>query len=182
MEQSVAPRPAAPSPTASPEVAIDETRMVSRYTGRTEWHEPSRPPTTQILPAPEVHEAAATLPDIQEGRPQLQVPRSAAGPQAATRQDAGLNVTSVRPAREQEQSSIVRASQAAAPTPAISIKNATPEKRSIQVEKRSIQVRIGRVEIRSTQPAPVVRTVRPPSTGGFDDFKLARNYLDRNSR
>jgi hypothetical protein len=49
-------------------------------------------------------------------------------------------------------------------------------------EKRNIQVKIGRVEIRSNQVAPTVRPGRPNATRGFDDFKLSRNYFDRNLR
>src|SRR5262249_21943488 len=50
-------------------------------------------------------------------------------------------------------------------------------------ESRSIQVKIGRVEIRSSQPAlPVVRTPRTAGTSGFEDLRLARTYLDRGAR
>jgi hypothetical protein len=47
-------------------------------------------------------------------------------------------------------------------------------------EQRNIQVKIGRVEIRSNQPAPAAAPARPRNKGGFDDFALARTYLDRN--
>jgi hypothetical protein len=46
-------------------------------------------------------------------------------------------------------------------------------------ETRSIQVKIGRVEIRSTQPSAPVRTARKPATAGFADLTIARSYLDR---
>lgn len=49
-------------------------------------------------------------------------------------------------------------------------------------EPRNIQVKIGKVEIRSTQPPPPIPARRPPEKGGFDDYSLARNYLDRGSR
>jgi hypothetical protein len=49
-------------------------------------------------------------------------------------------------------------------------------------EQRNIQVKIGKVEIRSTQPSVPVPASRPPAKGGFDDFSLARHYLDRGQR
>jgi hypothetical protein len=49
-------------------------------------------------------------------------------------------------------------------------------------DSRSIQVKIGKVEIRSNQPVPVVRTTCPSRTSGFDDLRLARTYLDRGTR
>jgi len=50
-------------------------------------------------------------------------------------------------------------------------------------ESRSIQVKIGRVEIRSSQPAlAVARTPRPSGTSGFEDLRMARIYLDRSAR
>jgi len=55
---------------------------------------------------------------------------------------------------------------------------ATPELPREAVEPRSIHVRIGRVEIRSTQPAsPKIAVSRRDA--GFSDFKLTRAYLDR---
>jgi hypothetical protein len=49
-------------------------------------------------------------------------------------------------------------------------------------ESRSIQVKIGKVEIRSPQPAPVVRANPRLRTTGFDDLRLSRTYLDRSTR
>jgi hypothetical protein len=49
-------------------------------------------------------------------------------------------------------------------------------------ESRSIQVKIGKVEIRSNQPVPVAATNRPIRASSFDDFRLARTYLDRGAR
>jgi hypothetical protein len=49
-------------------------------------------------------------------------------------------------------------------------------------EDRSIHVKIGRVEIRSTQPAPVTRSQRQNENRGFEDLKFARTYVDRSSR
>jgi hypothetical protein len=49
-------------------------------------------------------------------------------------------------------------------------------------ETRNIKVSIGKVEIRSNQPANVVQVPRPSRTSGFDDLRLARTYLDRSAR
>lgn len=49
-------------------------------------------------------------------------------------------------------------------------------------EKKTINVKIGRVEIRSAQPAPAVQRPRANSSSGFDDARLSRLYLDRNMR
>jgi hypothetical protein len=49
-------------------------------------------------------------------------------------------------------------------------------------EVRNIQVKIGKVEIRSTQPVSVAPAPRPTRTSGFDDLRLARTYLDRGVR
>jgi hypothetical protein len=45
-----------------------------------------------------------------------------------------------------------------------------------------IHVKIGRVEVRSTQPQAPVRTSTQRKGGGFDDLKLSRVYLDRSVR
>lgn len=68
-----------------------------------------------------------------------------------------------------------RAEFIAASAPASSNRERPPE-------SRSIQVKIGKVEIRSNQPAPVVQPNRPLRTSGFDDLRLARTYLDRSTR
>lgn len=46
-------------------------------------------------------------------------------------------------------------------------------------ESRSIQVKIGKVEIRSTQPAPAAGPAPRTRVSGFDSLRLARTYLDR---
>ena len=57
----------------------------------------------------------------------------------------------------------------------------SPDSRSetAATEARNIQVKIGKIEIRSSQPALPARQVRKPSNGGFGDLNLARTYLDR---
>lgn len=56
-----------------------------------------------------------------------------------------------------------------------------PESRQHQpvTEERKIQVRIGRVEIRANPPPPPPRNLPTPSRSGFNEFALARAYLDR---
>jgi hypothetical protein len=54
--------------------------------------------------------------------------------------------------------------------------------RGSATEARNIAVRIGKVEIRSNQPASVVQAPRPTRNSGFDDLRLARTYLDRSAR
>jgi hypothetical protein len=49
-------------------------------------------------------------------------------------------------------------------------------------ETRNIKVSIGKVEIRTSQPASVVQSPRPARQSGFDDLRLARTYLDRGAR
>jgi hypothetical protein len=175
MERPIAPQPVAPSPDVSATFAVLERRPVSRRAGMYEKPSPAEPISTQIRPAPEAPEILPPSRAVREGSPPLQPPRRAQESQAAVRQDAARSVVPLRPVPKQEQLPVARPSQPAASAAAIASRGATPE-------KRSIQVKIGKVEIRSSQPAPVVRTTRPPSTGGFDDFKLARNYLDRNPR
>jgi hypothetical protein len=46
-------------------------------------------------------------------------------------------------------------------------------------ESRTIQVRIGKVEIRSSQPPTVVQAIRRAPTTAFDDLKMVRNYFSR---
>jgi hypothetical protein len=169
------PQPAAPSPAPSPKFGIDETRLVSHRTGMDEKPSSAGPITARILPTHEVQETGSPLRAVREGSSPQQTPRRGPEPQAAVPQDAAVNAVPVRPVPKQERLPVVRLSQPAAASSAISSRRATEE-------KRSIQVKIGKVEIRSSQPAPTVRTTRPASTGGFADFNLARNYLDRNLR
>ena len=45
---------------------------------------------------------------------------------------------------------------------------------------RNIHVKIGKVEIRSSQPAPAMRPAPAKNASGFGDLRLTRAYLDRN--
>jgi len=80
-------------------------------------------------------------------------------------------VSPIEPAR-QSQIEVVRPTQTM-----VALSSAdTPEAAR---ETHNIQVRIGKVEIRSTQPAPVVRAPRRTGTSGFEDLKMARSYFNR---
>lgn len=174
MERAMAPQPVAPSRAVSSTFGVSESRPVSRHTGMDEKPSPVEPSSTHVRPVPEVPETAVPVRSVREGSPPRQTPRDAPAPQAAVRQDAARSVVP-HPAPKPERLAVGQSPLPAASAPAIASRGTTPE-------KRTIQVKIGKVEIRSSQPAPVVRTTRPPSTGGFDDFKLARNYLDRSLR
>lgn len=58
----------------------------------------------------------------------------------------------------------------------------SPTRAGAAAETRNIQVKIGKVEIRSTPPAPPGPSARPGPRGGFADFSLVRTYLDRAHR
>jgi hypothetical protein len=76
------------------------------------------------------------------------------------------------PSDKPERSEVGRVAEPAASANASSNRGRSPE-------SRSIQVKIGKVEIRSNQPAPVVQVTRASRTSGFDDLQLQRTYLDR---
>ncbi len=90
------------------------------------------------------------------------------------RANAAANSIPVRLEPQREPAAVVRSQHTASTPPT--------EKQETTSERRSIQVKIGRVEIRSSQPPTVVKASGPRSSGGFDDLKLARAYLDRNLR
>lgn len=58
----------------------------------------------------------------------------------------------------------------------------SPTRAQVAAETRNIQVKIGKVEIRSTQPAAPGPSTRPAPRSGFADFSLVRAYLDRAHR
>jgi hypothetical protein len=58
----------------------------------------------------------------------------------------------------------------------------SPTRAQAAAEARNIHVKIGKVEIRSTQPAPPGPSARPAPRTGFADFSLVRAYLDRAHR
>lgn len=102
------------------------------------------------------------------------IPPKIARPEPAPRPDAVSPIAPTHPPLGAESITVARvqpASTAAARSGA----------EGAQVS-RGIQVKIGKVEIRSSQPAPVVRTNRAMRTSGFDDLRLARTYLDRGTR
>ncbi len=110
---------------------------------------------------------------VQESGPPQQtiLPRRESQP---VRANAAANSIPLRLEAQQEPAAVVR--------PQNTVSTPPTEKRETTSERRSIQVKIGRVEIRSSQPTSVVRATGPRSSGGFDDLKLARAYLDRNLR
>jgi hypothetical protein len=128
--------------------------------------EPDRVIPPVLKPAPERSEVSAS-------------PRPASIPQSAP--PAAPVATVLHPAPASiVQEVLVKPELKAAPTPGIHReKAAVPPAGRTSAESRNIQVKIGKIEIRSTQPAPVVPASRPAAKGGFDDLSLARNYLDR---
>jgi len=133
------------------------------------------PLTATRIPASAGEEERAVLPrPVQGSRPAAPAQQDQSELKVMHR-DEEVDSLSSRPATQREHFPVVQLPQ---PAPAAT---RILEKRTIP-EPRSIQVKIGRVEIRSSQPQTVVKTVRPPSPGGFDDWKLARTYLDRSLR
>lgn len=63
--------------------------------------------------------------------------------------------------------------------PSVKPSPSTPQQSKEKREGRTIHVKIGRVEIRSTQPSTPARAARKPGTSGFADLTVARAYLDR---
>ncbi len=130
--------------------------------------------TTKVHPTQAIRETVAPYPPRSgnTGEIQKQILHVAPAKPASHGTPPNLANT-MRPAIEREQPPLLRASEPGSTRQTTASKSAPPE-------NRNIQVKIGRVEIRSSQPPQVVRPTRPANTGGFDDFKLSRNYLDRN--
>ena len=128
---------------------------------------PSSPPTTA---------AAETGENLERHTPRLQEDTRSriARPEPRTLPGAVSGTTPAHPLPRPESIAIARVQ----PAPAASASSG----RGKTQESRSIQVKIGKVEIRSSQPAPAARPNRPSRTSGFDDLRLARTYLDLGSR
>jgi hypothetical protein len=162
--------PAALQPVAAPESGADETRPVRRrIVEDSQSAEPAV--TTPIFAVPRQEGLATPSQFFQESSPPPHPPPCGAE-SLPVRQVAAVGFSPARLVPNLEHFAVLRASQ-----PAASADRAT--QRRTGPEPHRIQVKIGRVEIRSSQPATVVRTTRPSSPGGFDDCKLARTYLDR---
>jgi hypothetical protein len=80
-------------------------------------------------------------------------------------------IPAIEPAR-QRQLEVSRPTQSRAALPQVVTRESARE-----IQK--IEVRIGKVEIRSTQPSPVVQARRRAGTSGFEDLNMARNYFSR---
>lgn len=131
---------------------------------------PLPPPSPSTTAAAETGEILARhAPQFREG-----TLSPLARPEPRTRPDAVSGSTPAHPLPRPESIAIARVQ----PAPAASASSA----RGKTQDSRSIQVKIGKVEIRSSQPAPATRPNRPSRTSGFDDLRLARTYLDRGSR
>jgi hypothetical protein len=59
---------------------------------------------------------------------------------------------------------------------------AAPAQKSASPEPPPIHVKIGRVEIKASQPAQNVVAIRAPQNSGFSDLALMRAHLDRPNR
>lgn len=127
-------------------------------------------------PSPSTTAAAETGENLARHTLRLQEdPRSPiARPEPRTLPGAVSGSTPIHPLPRPESIAIARVQ----PAPAASASSG----RGKTQDSRSIQVKIGKVEIRSSQPAPAARPNRPSRTSGFDDLRLARTYLDRGSR
>jgi len=161
------------SPTiASPEMSADEGQPRPHpISSNSQPQEPLA--ATRTSTATGEQERATPSPFLQENRPGAQPLPSKPEPRVIP-QDVAVDSLPSRLAPQQEHFLVVRLPQPAPSATRVVEKRTTPE--------RSIQVKIGRVEIRSNQPATVVKPTRPPSSGGFDNWKLARTYLDRSLR
>jgi len=165
-------QPAAPqSMTVSPKRSAEESQPRPRVGENTQPQELSvaTPTSTGTLEG-----IAASSRSTQESRPTDQPSQRRPEPRTM-HQDATANSLPARLSPKQEHFPVVRLPQPASAAPRIAEKKTAPE-------SRNIQVKIGRVEIRSSQPATVVRPTRPQNPGGFSDWKLARTYLDRSLR
>jgi len=163
---------ASPPPFTSPRLSAGEDQPRPRpISGNTQPPEPLA--ATRTSPAAGEQERVPPSRFLQENRPAAQSLPSKPEPRTMP-QDTAVDSLPSRLAPQQEHFPVVRLPQPAPPGTRIVEKRTTPE--------RSIQVKIGRVEIRSNQPATVVRPSRPPSSGGFDNWNLARMYLDRSPR
>ena len=166
-------RPAAApqAPITSPELGGADQPRPRRMD---ESAQPQETPAMAHTSAAAGDELAPSSRSMQESRPAAQPSQPKPEPRTV-HQDAAVNFLPSRLAPRQERFPVVRLPQPAPSVPRIVEKKTTPE-------PRNIQVKIGRVEIRSSQPATVVKPTRPQSPGGFGDWKLARTYLDRSLR
>lgn len=156
--------------------------IASRAQHSDEDHAPSRrvEPAAELSPAPAI---ALALP-----APQLRDPATSRASQCAGKSGDAVESSQRKhespvekgPATELLPIRVIpRQETPAQLRPAARAFAAAPNAQGKASEQRSIQVKIGRVEIRSTQPAPPVRAARRQPAAGFSDLTLARTHLDR---
>jgi hypothetical protein len=169
-EETLTLQPRSEPPKKAP-VATAQLRSEDRSSARTgdAWRLVPQSSASTATPTATSENLEPHTPALQENTPRL-----IALPEPNPRPDAFSDPTPIHPLPRPTPNAVARVQ----PAPAAS---ATAGKGKTQ-DSRSIQVKIGRVEIRSNQPAPVVRTTRPSRTSGFDDLRSARTYLDRGTR
>jgi hypothetical protein len=166
-------RPDSPVPTKAAPAPVGTSQVQGEHcsSARAANESGPLPPPSALTMGP-----AATSENLERHTPPLEehnLPLIAL-PEPNPSPDAVLSPTPVHPLPRPEPSAIARVQPARAPS-------ASGGREKTQ-DSRSIQVKIGKVEIRSDQPAAVVRRTRPSRTPGFDDMRLARTYLDRGTR
>jgi len=122
-------------------------------------------------------EPTLTVSPVKETKPRTEEPRTSQM-KSLVRPVSEISSVERKTSPKQERQAVAPAparAESARASHAGSQSKATPE-------KKSINVKIGRVEIRSAQPAPVVQRPRATTSTGFDDARLSRLYLDRNMR
>jgi hypothetical protein len=164
-EESLPPRPRAEplrqstpgeGPAGAPSRPPEQSQLVTRQiTQQPRWQEPAAKVRTAIEPR------VSPAPVSKPASPQFPEPAKELTPGSAD-----LSPKPEPPGGAAESSAAVSASSGGGSAP----------------EARNINVRIGKVEIRSNQPANVIQAPRPARNSGFDDLRLARTYLDRSGR
>lgn len=169
-------RPATSQLDASRALGLTEVRPVPRSNegdGKTT-------PIVKVATAPPVAspgngETTKSSPTTKESNASSAIARALqpSRPLHGKREDASVQPLRVRAVPRQEPAAVGRPVQQG-PT-------ATPKTGQGAAPEPRIQVKIGRVEIRSIQPAPPLRAPRKQTAGGFADLKLARTHLDRSA-
>jgi hypothetical protein len=131
------------------------------------------PVAVRLHPAPTIPDAAAgtvtnqiKTQDAGDAKSQVTIRQRSDSPQSDE-----AKLSTIEPVRQQQ----LEVARPTHPTAALP-QDATREPAR---ETHNIQVKIGKVEIRSTQPALVVQAPRRTSASGFEDLKMARNYFNR---
>jgi hypothetical protein len=190
----------APPPIARPGARVEPIAIRAPVTPEAS---PARP-ENRIEPAAPMPRPAMAGTTTETIRARESVPVNVQQPRSAAERVASLQQTIHAPAETQrspEKAGATAILRLGPPAPAMPVQPQTAAQRiepaaSVQpptktfapaamrtaAEPRNIQVKIGKVEIRSAQPVTAAPPPRTPAKGGFDDFALARNYLDRGHR